>query len=178
MLWWRKKSKRRQLPDRLELPDPDCRYGLDPDNPVLCGGSVAGQIDYFERLRCPSGSTIRFERLGPLPRANTDYLDRSDVELKVSRGTRRRVEKFGVRDTPLDLYAVACDCGEHEEEVFIDMYFRGPESPIDARGWTLAPGISPAVTVDDTADCPYCGQELRTLTAKQCRHCKMDWHDP
>jgi hypothetical protein len=26
--------------------------------------------------------------------------------------------------------------------------------------------------------CPYCGQELRSSEAKQCRHCKRDWHDP
>ena len=25
--------------------------------------------------------------------------------------------------------------------------------------------------------CPQCGQPLRTLHAKQCRHCKADWHD-
>lgn len=28
-----------------------------------------------------------------------------------------------------------------------------------------------------TAPCPYCGEPLRTPTAKQCRHCRMDWHD-
>ena len=26
--------------------------------------------------------------------------------------------------------------------------------------------------------CPYCGLLLRTKQAKQCRHCKRDWHDP
>ncbi len=26
--------------------------------------------------------------------------------------------------------------------------------------------------------CPYCGAQLRTATAKQCRSCGMDWHDP
>lgn len=29
-----------------------------------------------------------------------------------------------------------------------------------------------------TGPCPYCGVELRTSDAKQCRHCKRDWHDP
>lgn len=28
------------------------------------------------------------------------------------------------------------------------------------------------------APCPYCGNALRTAASKQCRHCKMDWHDP
>jgi hypothetical protein len=26
--------------------------------------------------------------------------------------------------------------------------------------------------------CPYCGRELRSSEAKQCRHCNRDWHDP
>jgi hypothetical protein len=26
--------------------------------------------------------------------------------------------------------------------------------------------------------CPYCGQPLRSSLAKQCRHCRRDWHDP
>ena len=29
-----------------------------------------------------------------------------------------------------------------------------------------------------TTPCPYCGQPLRTALAKQCRHCRMDWHEP
>jgi hypothetical protein len=28
------------------------------------------------------------------------------------------------------------------------------------------------------APCPYCGMPLRTALAKQCRHCRRDWHDP
>ena len=24
--------------------------------------------------------------------------------------------------------------------------------------------------------CPFCGQSLRTAKARQCRHCKRDWH--
>jgi hypothetical protein len=30
----------------------------------------------------------------------------------------------------------------------------------------------------DPVPCPYCGEPLRTPKAKQCRFCKMDWHDP
>src|SRR5579884_4234071 len=26
-------------------------------------------------------------------------------------------------------------------------------------------------------DCPYCGKPLRTGEAKQCPHCRRDWHD-
>jgi len=25
--------------------------------------------------------------------------------------------------------------------------------------------------------CPFCGEQLRTSEAKQCRHCLRDWHD-
>ena len=28
-----------------------------------------------------------------------------------------------------------------------------------------------------TAPCPYCGQSLRTASARQCRHCGRDWHE-
>jgi hypothetical protein len=31
---------------------------------------------------------------------------------------------------------------------------------------------------DSDTPCPYCGQMLRTPTARQCRHCLRDWHDP
>jgi hypothetical protein len=30
----------------------------------------------------------------------------------------------------------------------------------------------------ETAQCPYCGEPLRTSLAKQCRFCRRDWHNP
>jgi hypothetical protein len=30
----------------------------------------------------------------------------------------------------------------------------------------------------ESAPCPFCGMPLRTSLAKQCRHCRRDWHDP
>lgn len=30
----------------------------------------------------------------------------------------------------------------------------------------------------ECAPCPFCGEQLRTSIAMQCRFCKMDWHDP
>jgi hypothetical protein len=30
----------------------------------------------------------------------------------------------------------------------------------------------------EAVPCPYCGERLRTILAKQCRKCGMDWHDP
>ena len=154
-------------------------YGLHPDNPVLCGGGAEGEIDYLERLRCPAGMPVRFERQGSLVRTRVDYLDHPKVKLAVSHGTRRRMgDGSDIREFPLDHYWIACDCGEHQEEIFIDMYFRGPELPIGAQAWILTEGIAPAEKLEETADCPYCGKELRTPAAKQCRFCKMDWHDP
>lgn len=29
-----------------------------------------------------------------------------------------------------------------------------------------------------TAPCPYCGGQLATALAQQCKHCFMDWHSP
>lgn len=154
-------------------------YGLHTDNPILCGGGVAGEIAYLERLRCPAGMPIRFERQGSVERTDVAYLERPDVELAVSRGSRRRMgDDFDLQQTPLDAYWIVCECGDHHEQLFIDMYFRGLELPIGSTGWTLAEGPAPEEELAAAAECPYCGKELRTAAAKQCRFCKMDWHDP
>lgn len=153
-------------------------YGLHPDTPVLCGGGVSTELDYLERLRCPAGMPVRFERQGSLERTAIEYVERPDVALHVSHGSRRRLGELDLCELPLDAYLIVCECGQHHEQVFIDMYFRGPEMPIGVDGWTLVEGVSPADTLDETAPCPYCGKELRTPAAKQCRSCLMDWHDP
>jgi hypothetical protein len=44
-----------------------------------------------------------------------------------------------------------------------------PRRPSDRRLGCLAALETP---------CPYCGEPLRTPRAKQCRHCRRDWHDP
>jgi hypothetical protein len=169
MSWWRKWFTRTPL----EQP-----YGLHPSNPVLCGGGVAAEIDYLDRLRCPSRKAVRYQRLGSLDREGGRHLNRPNVALRVSRGTVRRLGQINPHELPLDAYVVVCECGRHRVQVFIDMYFRGPELPIGSEGWTMAAGISPAESIDETASCPYCGEELRTPKAKQCRFCMMDWHDP
>ena len=40
------------------------------------------------------------------------------------------------------------------------------------------PSNLPAFDPLEPGPCPYCGEPLRTSIAKQCRFCKMDWHDP
>lgn len=46
----------------------------------------------------------------------------------------------------------------------------------DAKYWVDHCGQL-AGRAEVTGSCPYCGLELRTEMAKQCRHCKRDWHD-
>lgn len=170
MSWWRNLFGRGQ---------PTHEYGLHLDNPVLCGGGVDGEIDYLQRLRCPSGMPIRFQRRGSIERNSVEYLKDAEVNLAVSRGMRRRMgDDPDPRQIPVDVYLVVCECGTHQGQLFLDMYFRGPELPIGNSGWTLTEGDVLAEETDATADCPYCGKELRTPKAKQCRFCKMDWHDP
>ena len=55
----------------------------------------------------------------------------------------------------------------------------------EATGWNLAAASkwvvqhSPEMQQRQrTAPCPYCGQPLRTVLARQCLECGMDWHDP
>lgn len=170
MSWWCKLF-------RLKPTEPP--YGLDRANPVLCGGELEGEMDYLYRLRCPAGTPVLFQRIGSFKRIGIDYLNRPNVALRVSRSTLRFLRHQGdPMETPLDGYLLVCKCGQHREQIFVDMYFRGPELPIAAEGWTLLEGVSPAESMNQTAPCPYCGEELRTPRAKQCRFCMMDWHDP
>jgi hypothetical protein len=53
----------------------------------------------------------------------------------------------------------ATGCSERWAKIWVG-HRGGPPWPIDTRP-TL---------------CPFCGQPLRTARAKQCRHCKRDWH--
>jgi hypothetical protein len=46
-----------------------------------------------------------------------------------------------------------------------------------AKLWVYHSG-RPEWDVGATTSCPYCGKPLRTPVAKQCRHCRSDWHDP
>lgn len=39
-------------------------------------------------------------------------------------------------------------------------------------------GCRPKLLDYREAPCPYCGKGLRTVYARQCRHCRRNWHDP
>lgn len=46
----------------------------------------------------------------------------------------------------------------------------------EAKFWTDHLG-EPVGRANVTGPCPFCGKELRTAAAKQCRHCLRDWHN-
>ena len=125
MHWWRKLFGRRRAASA---------YGLHPDCPVLCGGGVEGEGDFLRRLRCPAGKPVRVRRLRSLPRTRLDYLEQPGVEFCLRPGGRRCTDEMDPRKLPLDAYSVVCECGRHDETVFVDMYFCGPERAI--RLWS------------------------------------------
>ena len=47
-----------------------------------------------------------------------------------------------------------------------------------AHLWVAHRGLPLPPEGADPTPCPYCGKTLRTALARQCRHCKRDWHDP
>jgi hypothetical protein len=52
-------------------------------------------------------------------------------------------------------------------------------SPLNfAHLWVAHRGRPIAPEGDSPTPCPYCGKPLQTALAKQCRHCRRDWHDP
>jgi hypothetical protein len=48
----------------------------------------------------------------------------------------------------------------------------------NAGAQVLEEAPEPFPSLPRTVPCPYCGMPLRTALAKQCRHCRRDWHDP
>jgi hypothetical protein len=130
---------------------PPTRYGLSLDNPVLCGGGPLGERDYLERLRCPSGASVRSSKVARLKTQQHDHID---------------------------ICLIECDCGNHRFEVYLDPNHGGPARPIGEDGWRLEPETSLATSRQQRPACPYCGEPLRAEQAKQCFQCGMDWHNP
>lgn len=116
-------------------------YGTE-ENPVLCGGGPSGEREYLDRLRCPSGTPVRYERLGSHSTTNTAFLQRPGVSVHLGpRMSPRRAASYSdMKEVPLDEYRLECECGYHRLNVFLDMYHRGPVAPIGHNGWTLVPG--------------------------------------
>jgi hypothetical protein len=93
----------------------------------------------------------------------------------------RRIHEFAYK------LAERENCIAAESPVF---YITYPEEAkqIQAEAWRKWREENPPLNEGETspfpsiqlesAPCPYCGQPLRTSLARQCRFCKMDWHDP
>ena len=115
-------------------------YGLSITNPVLCGGGPGGEQDYLDRLRCPSGSPIRYRRLGSQIAEDEAFLKAPGVRwfpgrLAIAMG----VTPDGPHPLSIDVYEIECACGEHSTRVFMDMYHRGSDNAtrcIELAGWT------------------------------------------
>lgn len=57
--------------------------------------------------------------------------------------------------------------------------FRSSDSFVRCPGCELEAGVDLAAADSRTRGlCPYCRQLLRSLSARQCPHCLMEWHDP
>ena len=114
-------------------------YGLSPSNPVLCGKGPAGEEQYLGRLRCPTGRTVSFKRIGSRRVNDLRYLQQAGLALDSELAEIARL----IPDEPvcvmLDCYAVVCACGSHSVKVYMDMYHAGPDLPISQEGWSLDP---------------------------------------
>ena len=116
-------------------------YGLSAVDPILCGGGPAGERAYLERIRCPGGLGVHYERFGSVTTMQMEFLTKPGVVVDLGRQMSRRREAAYLEpaELPLDVYRVACDCGQHRVELFFDMYHRGPDAPVGRQGWALAP---------------------------------------
>jgi hypothetical protein len=121
-------------------------YGLSKADPILCGGGPSGEREYLERIRCPAGLRVHYERLGSESTTEMEFLNRPGVVVDLGPGVSRRREATYLNpvELPLDVYRLVCDCGQHHAEAFFDMYHLGPEAPLGQQGWTLAPRGSAA----------------------------------
>lgn len=112
-------------------------YGLSLDNPILCGGGPAGEQDYLDRLRCPSGALVRYARRGSTSTTNVGFLARPGVYFDAGPSVSKKREATYAHEVAVDIYFVECECGKHRAEVFMDMYHKGPAEPIGEAGWIL-----------------------------------------
>lgn len=144
----------------------DGRYRLDEEHTHLVDGdyltwSFHSGISGKGIWGTPNEGLTEFEfQCGP-PVCGGDW------HFDVSRAEIARIASGVTRD--LLLYSCAHPlCGYRSSERFV----RCP-------GCDLQAGVDIA-DADTTVRglCPYCRKLLRSLSARQCPHCLMDWHDP
>jgi hypothetical protein len=98
----------------------------------------------------------------------TYHLGKSVWEFELSREALAQVASGAV--THLSFYICANPvCGYRSSREW-------ERCPRCKLGTGAAPGGPHAGRV--AGFCPYCDGPLRSLSAQQCRHCLMDWHDP
>jgi hypothetical protein len=111
-------------------------YGLHLETPIRCGNLVSptkeeylkkfyilnagleDDLKYLAKVRCPSGSRLRYLRRGQL----------------LAKGTYSCARWF----------IVHCECGKHQAYLFIDSLRRGELMPPDIPGWSIDPAGMPS----------------------------------
>lgn len=137
----------RQDPQKESIPGPNMAsqniaqsdgYGFTPPNPILCGHGPFGEKKYLNRLRCPSGTPVRFERLHSLPVTDLMYLERAGLRLSPELESLSKSQNMPAC-VMLDCYNIACGCSAHGNRIYMDMYHIGPDRPLGDPGWSLEP---------------------------------------
>lgn len=107
-------------------------YGLSPSDPIMTGMGPRGANRYFRHLRCPTGSEVSYQRKGSLLTRDLSYIERR-------RGWPDAVfgSECSSTEVNVDHYLVTCGCGQHQLEVFVDMYHQTLDACIDVEGWTF-----------------------------------------
>lgn len=89
--------------------------GDSPENPVTCHLPVGERV-FLNGLRCPSGTSYRFERRGSVGGSCPDP--------KSHEGPHPDPTQPG--SIPVDHYELTCMCGQHTRTVYMDMYHPAP----------------------------------------------------
>jgi hypothetical protein len=175
-----------------ELADDEYWFGWPTADPRAADYDLALAVRQFDQLEfwavSDAGSAFGRTSLGIQP-YQFDYTPEEAAELEEELGAGYVA---ALRKAKL-LYSTQCNSTESLYVLLVRLIqsLRGGiwEEPQEgvwgsdpAEGWeeweyTFEPETEPAPE-PEAAPCPYCGGPLRTPLAKQCRHCRRDWHDP